>query len=170
MAIMTSDMSTDVHSTPFVNSSVKGYPIVISNACPSIRILVIVVNIINIPRLMRHMVLNDFIDSTFIYWRQTPSERESGLFDFDHYLLPFFRLFFAFNLRVYSVPSRASGVISLFVQVAQSVAITENTAVTPASISAEVNGIGEIPKTTNVSLSSAKISTTSLIPFFLSIF
>src|SRR5690625_3796057 len=71
--------------------------------------------------------------------------------NFRHYFRPFsIRFFFNFKLRICSVPRCASGVMSLFFHVAQSVAMTLNTTVTPDSISAEVNGIGEIPNTTSV--------------------
>src|SRR5690625_864465 len=71
--------------------------------------------------------------------------------NFRHYFRPFsIRSLLALRLRICSVPRCASGVMSLFFHVAQSVAATLNTAATAASISAEVNGIGEIPNTTSV--------------------
>src|SRR5690625_1420514 len=71
--------------------------------------------------------------------------------NFRHYFRPFsIRFFLALRLRICSVPRCASSVTSLFFHVAQSVAATLNTAVTAASISAEVNGIGEMPNTTSV--------------------
>src|SRR5690625_7460187 len=66
--------------------------------------------------------------------------------NFRHYFRPLsIRFFFVLRLRICSVPRCASSVMSLFFHVAQSVAKTLNTAVTAASISAEVNGIGEMP-------------------------
>src|SRR5690625_5220472 len=65
-----------------------------------------------------------------------------------HYLSPSLRLFSAFSSRILAVPACASGVTSLFFQVAQSVAITVNVVDKNASISADVNGTGEMPKAT----------------------
>src|SRR5690625_2852772 len=71
--------------------------------------------------------------------------------NFRHYFCPFsIRFFLALRLRICSVTRCASSVISLFFNIAQSVAATLNISVTAVSINDEINEIGDIKNYTKV--------------------